>query len=155
MYYIVYRNRYESYGIEQVGYFIGYKDKLCDKFSEHPNMAKKFKTLGAAVTRLGVAIDGFRSYEDWLEAFVSDSTHREAALAEVLGQKGEFVEFVKGRIEKISEDGTVVSDAGEEVLEFTRNLFKKRDAKVKTAYSGYVGEYIAETPEGEDFWDGF
>lgn len=155
MYYIVYRNRYESYGIEQVGYFVGYKDKLCDKFSEHPNMAKKFKTMGAAITRLGVAIDGFRSYEDWLEAFLSDSTHREAAIAEVFGQKGEFVEFVKGRIEKISEDGTVVSDAGEEVLEFTRNLFKKRDAKVKTAYGGYVGKYIVETPEGEDFWDGF
>ena len=155
MYYIVYKNRYESYGIEQVGYFVGYKDKLCDKFSEHPNMAKKFKTLGAAITRLGVAIDGFRSYEEWLEVFVSDSTHREVALAEVLGQKGEFVEFVKGRIEKISEDGTVVSDVGEEVLDYTKNLFKKRDMKVKSTYSGYVGEYIAETPEGEDFWDGF
>jgi len=155
MYYIVYKNRYESYGIEQVGYFVGYKDKLCDKFSEHPNMAKKFKTLGAAITRLGVAIDGFRSYEEWLEVFVSDSTHREVALAEVLGQKGEFVEFVKGRIEKISEDGTVVSDVGEEVLDYTKNLFKKRDMKVKSTYSGYVDEYIAETPEGEDFWDGF
>lgn len=155
MYYIVYRNRYESYRIEQVGYFVGYKNKLCDKFSEHPNMAKKFKTLGAAITRLGVDIYGFNSYQEWLEHFISDSAHREAALSELLGQKGEFVEFVNGRIEKISEDGTVVSDAGEEVLEHIKGMFKKRDLKKKASYSDYSGSYILETPEGEDFWEGF
>lgn len=155
MYYIVYRNRYESYGIEQVGYFVGYKNKLCDKFSEHPNIAKKFKTIGPAVSRLHVDTQGFRSYEDWVEAFVAKSTHRESAIAGLLGQDGGFVEFVTGRIEKISEDGTTVEDAGMEVLEYIRKAFKKRDTKVKSSYSDYGGGYIAETQDGEDFWDGF
>lgn len=155
MYYIVYRNRYESYGIEQKGYFVGYKNKLCDKFSDHPNMAKKFKTIGPAVGRLHAEMHGLRSYEDWLEAFVAKSTHRESAIAGLLGQEGGFVEFTNGRIEKISEDGTLVEDAGHEVLEYIRGMFKKRDMRSKASYSDYEGSYILKEKEGEDFWEGF
>ncbi len=53
-YYIVYFDSITQYGITNRGYYVSYKDKLEDKYSDNYIFAKKYKSLGGALTRAGI-----------------------------------------------------------------------------------------------------
>ena len=60
-YYIVYFNKITQYHKTNKGYYVGYKDKIEDNYSENFIYAKRYKTLGAAITRTGLKHNGSRA----------------------------------------------------------------------------------------------
>lgn len=53
-FYIVYFNSITQYHKTNKGYYVGYKNKIEDEYSDNYIFAKRYKTLGAALTRIGL-----------------------------------------------------------------------------------------------------
>lgn len=58
-YYIVWYNSINQYWKNQHGYYVSYRDKLEDNFSKNYIDAKRYKTLGFALSRLGMNYTGY------------------------------------------------------------------------------------------------
>lgn len=151
MKYIVYRNYFESYGIPQGnGYFLSYKDKLCDEWSPNWFFAKKYISFGSAIDRLGISVKSISTYES-LQKFLeknADMTllNRTNALNNLLDGKTEIEYpdnfFLKGRIDKISDTGEFLGNANNEIMDFINKAIHKNKKFESKAIS----------TEG-DFWD--
>jgi len=158
--YIVWNNYYESYSRPQGdGYYVGYKDKLSDKFSTSIFEAKKYKTLGSAITRLGLNMNS--SFEKFLELNLNDQGKRDLKLSSLLNCELELDGdiFKSGRVEKILTSGEVVY-ATKEVLEYIKNehlklIEKTNKLKLKNTHINVPNKNFIEHVEGEDFWEGF
>jgi len=111
--YIVYEN--------DNGYFVGYKDKLSNNYSDNKLMSKKYVNIGSAISRLGLNIKYINTLEDFLRKN-SDTkrTDRFNNLESLLGSDITKVFFTKGRIDKIDENGNV-KDASKEVMNYVEN----------------------------------
>lgn len=53
-YYIVYFDSITQYHKTNKGYYVGYKSKIEDEYSDNFIFAKKYKTLGSALKRIGL-----------------------------------------------------------------------------------------------------
>lgn len=163
MWYIVYREPFKSYTETGGGYFVKYKNKIEDTYSSNWFEAQKYKSLGAALTRLNINISpGMDTMDKFLSGNKLDKrTQRDLTLSKILGESIPSLVFKNGRIEKISDDGQLLGDASDDVMEFIKyQLEKNRKAnekkmKVINEVTGGESEYIIETKEGEDFWEGF
>ena len=169
MWYIVYREKFKSYTETGGGYYIGYKNKLEDAFSSNWFEAKKYKSLGAAVNRLGIILD---PRVDTMERFCEfnhvdhKAMERDNALSDVLGMEKSVGFLLKtGRIDKISDTGEFLGSADGELFECIKIQISKNKSsndKKKERYNKAVNDvngksnaYITETKDGEDFWEGF
>ena len=163
MWYIVYREPFKSYTETGGGYFVKYKNKIEDTYSSNWFEAQKYKSLGAALTRLNINISpGMDTMDKFLLGNKLDKrTQRDLTLSKILGESIPSLVFKNGRIEKISDDGQLLGDASDDVMEFIKyQLEKNRKAnekkmKVINEVTGGESGYIIETKEGEDFWEGF
>jgi hypothetical protein len=59
--YIIYYDNITRYGISDSGYYVGYRDKLSDKYSNSYLFAKKYKTLGPVLNRLNFNCTGYNA----------------------------------------------------------------------------------------------
>ena len=128
MKYIVWRNPYKSYGIYQGGYFVKWKNKLSDEFSPNWFEANRYKTLGGAVTRLGLRFDKkIKSLDDFYKFnSIDKSKLRDNKISEVLGESGnDFLFFKIGHIDMIDDSGNFVGNAGKDLLDYIKVLIKK------------------------------
>ena len=166
MKYIVYREKFKSYDLPQGnGYFVKYKDKLHDEYSPNWHDAGKYKSIGPALTRLGIAlVPGMDTIDKFLAVLSNKQTtgrKRNSILSGILNESiSSAYSFEKGHVDKISDTGEFLGSADEEVTEYINNYIKKNKARndKKLKAIGIDGEskgYILETKEGEDFWDGF
>jgi len=62
-YYVVYHESITQYGITNKGYYVSYKDKLEDRYSESFIDAKRYKILGPALSRKGIQFSDYGAVE--------------------------------------------------------------------------------------------
>ena len=169
MWYIVYKEKFKS-GFVSVGetgggYFVKYKDKLSDTYSDNWFEANRYKSIGSALSRLGVDIgkqvvswDKFYEYNR-----ISKQSKRDKKLSELLDEEVDQSSLILscGRIEKIGDNGEFLGSATDDIMKFINDKIKinkssydKRMVKYNE-FTGVKSGYIIETVEGEDFWDGF
>ncbi len=167
MWYIVYREPFKSVYKKDLenGYYVGYKNKCEDSYSPNWFEAQKYKSLGAALTRLNVNLaPGMDTMEKFISANKIDGKryNRDITLSKILGDEitTELL-FSNGRIEKIDSSGQLLGDASDDVMDYiTKEISKNKtinDKKYKKLMGSRYGEssgYIVEE-KGEDFWEGF
>ena len=166
--YIVYREPYKSYGVHQEGYFVSYKDKLSDKFSNNWIDAKRFKTIGPVLTRLGIYGLECNDIENFFKANKLNKTElRNIKLKSILNDNNSDDDMIlavirsKGRIEKVIENKNSdfplsVTNCEEEIVEFIKNKINKNQKKINNMYSEIgVTDYISKEENDEEFWDDF
>src|SRR5690554_6709401 len=123
MWYIVYREPFKSYTETGGGYFVKYKNKIEDTYSSNWFEAQKYKSLGAALTRLNINISpGMDTMDKFLSGNKLDKrTQRDLTLSKILGESIPSLVFKNGRIEKISDDGQLLGDASDDVMKFIKS----------------------------------
>jgi len=139
-------------------YYCGYKDKISDKWSTIPLEAKKYSSLGGAMTRLGLPSKILDIDKFWKE-YGSESMVRNRKLEEVLSVKdGDNSRdiFRNGRIDIIYEDGEVIEFGGNlDAANKAESISLKTKRFIKGSYSDYESSNIIPHEEGTDFWEGF
>lgn len=160
MNYIVWKVKYTSYDIDQGGYFVKYKDKLCDEFSVEWYDAKRYKSLGGAISRLGINIGNCRSEKDFIKRHkkVNKSAERDMTLSKILDEEIDISKIVsyRGKIEMVK-DGKLIGDATDEIIQFIKNKIKSNYNKIqkKLSNAGITPEsdYISVSKGSAEFWD--
>jgi hypothetical protein len=163
MEYIVFRNPYTSYGINQSGYFVSYKDKLSDKFSDNWYDAKRYKSLGFAISKLGII--GLESNS--IEYFVklntnknSKSLNRDIKISKLFGlsTEKESIEHIiheRGKIQIVENNelkdidievinNFIVDKISKNNIKFN-SKFKKSDIPLESSY--------IDNSDDEDLWN--
>lgn len=167
MKYIVFKEPYLSYNIPQGGYFVKYKDKLCDEFSTNWFDASRYKSLGGAISRLGIYGLNLSTIDSFIESNLKEiksrslftTAKRDIKLSKILDEKIDIANIIsyKGRIEKISDEGENLGDATDEVIEFImskiRLNFNKFNQRVKYAESLAPSTNYIDNEVDEDFWN--
>jgi hypothetical protein len=159
MWYIVFRDEFKSYGFDQGGYFVSYRDKCSDLYSPNWFEAKKYKSIGSALSRLRITIaPGMDTNEKFLAAnkkINNIQSRRDIKLKGILGEDLSIIDYIfaDGRIEKIGDNGELIGLADKEILEYIQNILNKNKNKMKNSFGSST--YIIEQKEGEDFWEGF
>lgn len=151
MYYIVFRNKFKnSYGVESNGgYFVGWKNKIEDKYSSNIILAKKYTSLKSAMNRL-FHTSKFLSLDKFLENNLYKSDIRDRKLNNLFDIYEENIfSFENGGIYKIDEYGNLIGDTNKEIIDFIKAEIKKRETKIKKLHK-ITGEsnYISK----ENFW---
>lgn len=165
MWYIVFREPFKSYGRDQGGYFVSYKDKVSDNWSNNWFEAKRYKSLGPAITKLGIDLQYIerKTLDEFLKAEISEDSKRDMKLGELLGDSFQLT-FTRGRIDKISETGEFLGSANDDVVKHIDELMTKKKADLKKKLDKInkidpdilkPSKNIIEHVEGEDFWEGF
>lgn len=160
MKYIVWRNHFELYRQPQGdGYFVKYKDKISDEFSPNWFDASKFNTLYGAVSRLGLeSLKQIKSLDDFYKFNPIDkSKYRDIKISEILGEsEDKFLFFERGHIDKIDDNGNLIGNAGEDVLEYIKGIIEKnindRKSMQKKFESLGVSNYIDNSISDEEFY---
>jgi hypothetical protein len=160
--------------INSKGYYVSYKDKVSDKYSEQAIEAKRYKSITGAIDRLCMDLWTRTGADGNIAPFIDKQIEkhhktvaREIKIDEVLGQETEMREKIrlvmreKGRIERVDIKGNMVEieDAEKEAVD---HILKKLDDKRKAFLKKlliekieYGNGYIIEEEEGADFWEGF
>jgi len=164
MFYIVWREPFSTYSTPQGdGYFVSYKNKCSDTYSKNWFEAKKYKTIGTALTKLGLDCPKYiTSFDKFLELNEIDtlSVNRDKLLADILSEKQEVKlgNFSKGRIDKIDKDGNFLGSADEDIIEYVNNIIKNNLKRINNKKSNlYETPGVYESPKqiGVDTWEGF
>ena len=114
MWYIVFRDEFKSYGFDQGGYFVSYRDKCSDLYSPNWFEAKKYKSIGSALSRLRITIaPGMDTNEKFLAAnkkINNIQSRRDIKLKGILGEDLSIIDYIfaDGRIEKIGDNGELI-----------------------------------------------
>ena len=163
--YIVWKEEFTSYGIKQGnGYYVKWKNKCEDEFSKIPAEAKKYKSLGSAISMLGLntlenkinSIDKF--YE--LNEIDHKSINRNNSLNTLLDiNEKEQIIFKKGRIERYYENGKIEL-ANNDAIDHVNSVIQKNLKKIESHSKRYPHitektKTIVEVDTNENFWDGF
>jgi len=164
MWYIVYRTPFKSYEVDQGnGYFVRYKNKLSDEYSPNWFEASKYKSIGNALTRVGVYGCKVTTLDKFIIANPIEDIglKRESQLNKIFNISKSDDEIIseiinnKGHIDKIGDNGEFVGDATDEVVEFIKSNILSNNKKFKNDYIVETKQDIVETKQDEDFWDGF
>ena len=163
MWYIVYRNKHKSTILGSasketgVGYYVGYKNKLEDNFSSNFIEAKRYKSIGPALTRLGVNYIPGMSMEKLLSTIKTNNTQakREDILNKVFDIETKYnpidILFTNGRIEILSDDGKLIGSAGEDITKYIESKFVDKSNQIKSKELDKF-DYITEGND-DSFWD--
>lgn len=160
MRYIVHFDKHTSYGIKQGVYFVSYKDKLSDNYSENPIDAKKYKTLGSAITRLGLNVGKIDSVERYVKGKINlkdKSTQRIMKIRSISDEDISIKDVIKlrsSRIEKIDDNGNVFNCDDEVEKYIVNEISKNRERNKKRINKlDYNPQYTSEEPIESSFWD--
>jgi len=173
MWYITWCEPYVNYSkIQGGGYYVNWKSKTEDEFTDNWITAKKYKTFNSAVTRLGLRItQHIDSVDKFIEHNISyddKQAKRDFRLSKLLGDTQDLRNFLltKGRIDKIDEKGNFMGDATDEIIDWVMssikgNIKRKEDLKKKQdkllLESGFKNETVDVTTQkyADDFLDFF
>ena len=144
------------------GYFVSYRDKGSDNYSKKWFDAKKYKTIVPALSRLGISYNKhIKSLESFYELNeINTSSKRDKLLSELLKEEETLkLDFKRGRIDKINDDGDFLGDASDEILNFI-NILIEKNIKSYNEYQEKVnqlGAVLYEQPKqiDENSWEGF
>lgn len=160
MFYIVWKEQFTLYSRPQGnGYFVSYKDKLSDNYSKNWFDAKRFKTMGSALSRLGINCPkNLKSFDKFIEINDIDTlpVNRDKVLSNILSEEQEVKigNFTKGRIEKIDESGNYLGNADDEIISYINSIINKNLKRRKSLYSD-TNNYQQPKQTGINSWDGF
>jgi hypothetical protein len=129
MWYIVWQEPYERYRKPQGdGYFVGYKNKIEDNFSKNWFEAKKYKSFGSAIERMGLRMNSTMvDSESFCQGNLLDKESvRDFKLDKLLGETPNIRNFIfgRGRIDKIDEGGNFCGSAVDEVVEWVERSIR-------------------------------
>lgn len=102
--------------LEGKGYFVGYQDKLNNKYSDNYHDAQQYNTIAGAMNRLGINTLVY-SLETFLNKNCDLSTIRNFKLNGVLDVNNDDISFSNGRIE-IVENGKFIGNGNKLVLDY-------------------------------------
>ena len=160
MKYIVWRKPFKSYDYPQGdGYFVKYKNKCADYWSPNWFDAGKYNNIGNAISRLGLTLnESMKTMDDFFAANrISKSFNREKSISEILGEKSsKIVNFERGHIDKIDDNGNFIGNAGEEILEYIESKIKanvrEHELINKKFTSLGISNYI-DNSDDDIFWE--
>jgi len=164
MFYIVWKEPFTMYSLPQGdGYFVVYKNKLSDTYSQNWFEAKKFKTIGPALSKLGLDCPKYlTSFDKFLELNDINTlpVSRDKILSNLLSEEQEVKLgiFSKGRIDKIDEKGNFLGSADEEICDYVNNIIKKnlrRKIRKNSVLYETPGVYEQAKQNGINSWEGF
>jgi len=148
---------------ESDGYFVKWKSKSRDEFSTNWFDANRYKTIGSAITRLGLCgLSSMKSMDDFFNEnsnAISKFYKRDKSISEILGEKSDYSDlcFERGHIDKIDEDGNFCGNAGNEILEYIEEFIQTNIQKHNSIQKKYVSlgvaNYIDNSISDEDFWN--
>ena len=159
MKYIVWRTPFKSYDYAQGdGYFVKWKNKCSDEFSQNWFDANKYKTIGAAINRLGLEINGsIKSLDDFYKLNPIDpSKIRDNKISKILDVSQDVSIFFKiGHIDKIDDNGNLIGNADQEVLNYIESIISQNIGKSKSLQKKFESLNIKNHIDNsdEDFWD--
>jgi len=169
MKYIVWRTPFKSYDYAQGdGYFVKYKNKCSDEYSPNWFDANKYKTIGPAISRLGLSLDNsIKTMNDFYTFNKLDKSHlRDDTISKILDEDNNLKEvfFERGHIDKIDDNGNFIGNAGDEIMEYVKTHIKKQFQASKSIQKKFeklgvefeklgVGNYIDNSISDEDFWN--
>lgn len=168
MEYIVFINPYKHWHFDvnnsnkQYGYFVSYKDKISDKFSDNWYDAARYKRLDNAVNRLGIYGLECTSIENFIKVNMNDNIskklNRNTYIGKILNEsyEKEAIEIIlenKGRIEGV-ENNKLIEIPVSEVVQIIIDRIEENNKKIKNKYSklGSSEDYIDKAEEDLDFW---
>lgn len=174
MRYIVWKNFFiNGYKIPQGdGYYVGWKDKLSDKYSKNWIDAKKYVSFQAAMVQLGFKFPRIQLgtdyvdrngidllFKSFLEKNLSTESKRNILLNDLLSiNNNDILEFSVGRIDKINDKGEIVGTAYNELLNTLRTNFESiidnHNKKIKKIKDSYVETEKVDVST-EDYCDDF
>lgn len=164
MKYIVWVNTFDtmSSGTQGGGFFVSYKNKLTDLYSENWFDAKKYSKIGYATNKIGINVDSHFSFDDFIKKninkFYMKGFNRDKTLSDLEGlstNEWDIFKYYKGgRIWKV-DDNNLIGTAEKEIYEYIISKSYDFNTKVKKNYSTYQTKNIVTHVEGEDFWEGF
>lgn len=169
MEYIVFRNPYKHWHFDvnnpnrQCGYFVSYKDKISDKFSDNWYDAARYKRLGSALNRLGIYGLESTSIEAFIKANINDNIskrlNRNTYIGKILNEsyEKEAIEIIlesKGRIEGV-ENNKLIEIPVSEMVQLIIDRIEENNKKIKNKYSklDFSEDYIDKAEEDLDFWE--
>jgi uncharacterized membrane protein len=159
MEYIVFKEPYTSYNIPQGGYFVSYKNKLSDNFSDNWYDASRYKNLGPALTRLGIyglectSIDSFIKIN--IDSIRSEQIKRDIKLKKILGDSITIRDVLnlKGRIEVVK-DNQLLDYNSDEIVDFIINKIDSNNRKMQNKYKQVdFNQTYLDKEEDLDFWE--
>jgi uncharacterized membrane protein len=159
MEYIVFKEPYTSYNIPQGGYFVSYKNKLSDNFSDNWYDASRYKNLGPALTRLGIyglectSIDSFIKIN--IDSIRSEQIKRDIKLKKILGDSITIRDVLnlKGRIEVVK-DNQLLDYNSDEIVDFIINKIDSNNRKMQNKYKQVdFSQTYLDKEEDLDFWE--
>lgn len=129
MWYIVWQEPYVRYGRSQGdGYFVGYKNKIEDSFSPNWFQAKKYKSFGSAIERLGIKMNSHMTTPEQfcMGNVFSKEDERDFKWNKLIGEVPNIRNFVfaRGRIDKIDGKGNFAGSAVDEVVDWVEKSLK-------------------------------
>jgi len=162
MKYIVWRTAFKSYDYAQGdGYFVKYKNKCSNEYSPNWFDANKYKTIGPAITRLGITLnESMKNMDDFFKANkITKSCHRDKVISSILGDSldNKTIAFSKGHIDKIDDNGNFIGNAGSDILEYVQKYIESNIKKYNNLQKRFtslgVDNYIDKSTSDEDFWN--
>lgn len=147
MFYIVWKEPFTMYSLPQGnGYFVAYKDKLSNTYSQNWFEAKKFKTIGSALSRLELECPKYlTSFDKFLEINNINTlpVSRDKILSNLLSEEQEvrLGIFSKGRIEKVDEKGNFLGSVDEEICNYVNNIITK-NLRIKRRKNSVLYEHL-------------
>jgi len=155
-----YKNKSYDYA-QGDGYFVKYKNKCSDEYSPNWFDANKYKTIGPAISRLGLSLDNsIKTMDDFYTFNKLDKSHlRDETISKILDEDNNLKEvfFERGHIDKIDDNGNFIGNAGDEIMEYVKSHIKKQFQASKSIQKKFeklgVGNYIDNSISDEDFWN--
>lgn len=162
MRFIVYRESFKVYGTPQGGYFVSYKDKGSDYYSDNWFEAKRYKSIGPCLTKLNIDLSGIFSIDEFFKKYpLTNQAKRENILTSLLENNNQQIQFYfkTGRIEAIDDAGNLVS-SDKYLLAYINDQIDKNLKKYNSLslrYSKSFGDkdssYINKEVDDKDFWE--
>lgn len=161
MRYIVWRTPFKSYDYPQGdGYFVKWKNKCADEWSNKWFEANKYKNIGPAIDRLGLELNAtMKTMDDFFEANpLSKSIKRDRIISNLFGEESSrnYMVFDRGHIDKIDDDGNFIGNAGEELINFVEEYIKKNIKKNESLKKKFesigLDSYIDKSTSDDEFW---
>lgn len=143
------------------GYYVGYKDKLEDSYSDNWLLAKRYVNLGSVFNRLGIYFDKPTDTKEILNRIENSiPIQRQKKLSRLVSDdtKLDFVNveiITNGRIEIVEIEGNKINNLGEiDKNELYQFLCKKRET-FKKKFPSFFEKLKVNTDKGDlndDFW---
>jgi len=156
--YVVYHNKGRfSSDNNKKGYFMSYKDKISESYTENIMKAKEYKSLRSALSRI-YNMSYLASYSEIIEKF-ENSEIRKQKISNLTDKEyvRDFskIRFFDGFIEKIEWSKNVeysVVSAHEEIYDYCKKHLKKKIKKNKKITHHDYDVVIIDDPD-DDFWN--